>query len=162
MNIFCIENFKTGQYANVFILQSFWSFSDSISSFCYKNEFYCSSSSPWRWALWSKATPEVSPLLIHSASLILSMCAHGRRQLPAFDFLAHLLLIPIGFRQSCEGIKLSCNTKISWLVKAINEPKSSELTADIIIRALSNECTLTVSALGVLPSNSFMFNRFDL
>ena len=72
-------------------------------------------------------------LFTHNASLTLSMYAHGHRQLPAFDFLAHLLLIPIGFRQSCEGIKLSCNTKISWLAKAINEPKWSELPVDIIM-----------------------------
>ena len=56
-----------------------------------------------------KRPQEVNPLL----TLTLRMCAHGRRQLLAFDFLAHLLLIHIGFRQSCEGIKLSCNTKIS-------------------------------------------------
>ena len=39
---------------------------------------------------------EVNPLLTHNASSTLSMCAHGRRQLPAFDFLAHLLLVPFG------------------------------------------------------------------
>ena len=40
-----------------------------------------------------KRPQEVNPfILIHNASLILRMCTHGRRQLPAFDFLAHLLL----------------------------------------------------------------------
>ena len=39
-----------------------------------------------------KRPQEVNPLLTHNASLTLRMCAHGRRQLPAFDFLAHLLL----------------------------------------------------------------------
>ena len=46
---------------------------------------------------------EVNPLLTHNASLTLRMCAHGRRQLPAFGYFG---VLPIGFRQSC-------NTKIS-------------------------------------------------
>ena len=46
----------------------------------------------------------MNPLLTHNASLTLSMCTHGRTHLPAFGFLAHFLLIPIGFRQSCEGL----------------------------------------------------------
>ena len=53
-----------------------------------------------------KRPQEVNPLLTYNASLTLRMCAHGHRQLLAFDFLVHLLLIHIGFRQSCEGIKL--------------------------------------------------------
>ena len=85
-----------------------------------------------------KRPQEVNPLLTHNASLTLRMCALARRQLPAFDFLAHLLfwlfhrstnfrysqiltlvfrglsrsLPPIGFRQSS-------NTKISCLAKVI-------------------------------------------
>ena len=90
------------------------------------------------------------------------MCAHGRLQLPAFDFLAHLLLILIGFRQSCEGIKLSSNTKINWLAKAFNEMKPSEFTVDITIVQVVTRyfatafCTLTVSVLKVLqrPRNT--------
>ena len=39
-----------------------------------------------------KRPQEVNPLLTHNASLTLRMCAHGHRQSPAFDFLAHLLL----------------------------------------------------------------------
>ena len=39
-----------------------------------------------------KRPQEMNPLLTYNASLALRMCAHGRRQLPAFDFLAHLLL----------------------------------------------------------------------
>ena len=34
-----------------------------------------------RSAVCSKETQEVNPLLAHNASLTLSMCAHGRRQL---------------------------------------------------------------------------------
>ena len=122
---------------------------------------HCSSSC-W-WALWSKATQEVNPLLTHNASLTLSMCTDECKQLHAFDTLAHLLLISTGFRQSCEGIKLSWNTKTGWLAKAINEPKSSELTWHNNC-ALGNEtvCTLTVSALVVLPSSYFMLSWFDL
>ena len=37
-----------------------------------------------------KPPQEVNPLLTHNALLTLRMCAHG--QLPAFDFLVHLLL----------------------------------------------------------------------
>ena len=44
------------------------------------------------------------------------MCAHGRRQLPAFDFLLHLLF----------GLDNQRTRK-----KAVIEPKSSELSADI-------------------------------
>ena len=66
----------------------------------------------------------MNPLLTHNASLTLSLCAHGRRQLPAFDFLAHLLLIPIDVR----GLNYHVSQKL-----VINEPKSSELTADITI-----------------------------
>ena len=39
-----------------------------------------------------KRPHEVNPLLTHNAPLTSRMCHHGRRQLPAFDFLAHLLL----------------------------------------------------------------------
>ena len=39
-----------------------------------------------------KRPQEVNPLLTHNASLTLRMCPHGRKQLSAFDFLAHLLL----------------------------------------------------------------------
>ena len=39
-----------------------------------------------------KRPQEVNPLLTHNASLTLRMCAHGRRKLPGFDCLAHLLL----------------------------------------------------------------------
>ena len=43
--------------------------------------------------LYDRKRPQgVNPLLTHNASLTLRMCAHERRQLPAFDFLAHLLL----------------------------------------------------------------------
>ena len=48
-----------------------------------------------------KRPQEVNQLLTYSAPLTLRMCAHGRRQLPAFNFLAHLLL----------GLDNSRNTK---------------------------------------------------
>ena len=75
------------------------------------------------------------------------MCAHERRQLPAFNFFAHLLLILIGFRLSFEGIKLSCNK--NKLTRKINEPKSSELTIDITMVHL---ITRHFAPLQVLPS----------
>ena len=53
-----------------------------------------------------KRPQEVNPLLTHNAALTLRMCDHRRRPLLAFDFFAHLLLIHIGFRQSCEGINV--------------------------------------------------------
>ena len=98
-----------------------------------------------------------------NVSLTLSMCAHWRRPLPAFDFLTHLLLIRIGLRQSCEGIQLSCYTKSSWLAKINQWTEIIWLHRWHNNRALGNEAfsTLTVSALVGLPSSYFMLSRFD-
>ena len=92
-----------------------------------------------------KRPQEVNHSLTHNASLTLRMCAHGRRQLSCLWLFG---APPIGFRQSC-------NANISWLAKAINEPKSSEVTVDIPIVHLVTGlfCPLTVSASVVLPSS---------
>ena len=90
-----------------------------------------------------KRPQEVNPLLTHNASLTLRMCAHGRRQLPAFDFLAHLLL----------GLDNHVTQKLVDSQKAINEPKSSELTVYITIVHLVT---------GHLHSYCFCFSSFTL
>ena len=80
-----------------------------------------------------KRPQEVNPLLTHNASLTFRMYAHGRRQLPAFDFLAHLLL----------GLDNNVTQKL-----IDSQKQSSELTVDITIVHLvtGTFCTLTVSA----------------
>ena len=76
-----------------------------------------------------KRPQEVNPLLTYNSSLTVRMCAHGRRQLPALDFLAHLLL----------GLDNHGTQKLFDSQKAINEPKSSELTIYIIVVHLVTE-----------------------
>ena len=71
-----------------------------------------------------KRPQEVNPLLTHNAPLTLRMCAHGRRQLPAFDFLAHLLL---GLDNHVT------QTLVDSQKQSMNQNHLSELTVDITI-----------------------------